>query len=184
MTMSTTIYLPDSEPGPDQAQLATSPTSLAGLRIAVLDNGKPNAALVMTRAAESLAARTGARVELVTKKGPHGRSANAAIPCAPDIFEKVLAQADLVITGTADCGSCTAYSVYDTIELEKAGRPCVVVTTTQFAPVAATMASSFGLADARTLVLDHPIGGTSSAVLEQWADAATDRLVELFTAAS
>ena len=48
-------------------------------------------------------------------------------------------------------------------------------------PIAATMASSFGLSDARTLVLDHPIGGTAPAVLEQWADAATDRLVELFT---
>src|SRR5262249_24271571 len=117
MTMSVTVYLPDSEPGPDVVHLAASPTSLAGLRIAVLDHGKPNAALVMTRAAESLAACTGARVELVTKKGPQGRSANAAIPCAPDIFEKVLAQADVVITGTADCGSCTAYSVYDTIEL-------------------------------------------------------------------
>jgi hypothetical protein len=64
--MPVTTYLPDSEPGPDLAQLAPSPTSLAGLRIAVLDNGKPNAALVMARAAESLAARTGAHRELVT----------------------------------------------------------------------------------------------------------------------
>jgi hypothetical protein len=31
------------------------------------------------------------------------------------------------------------------------------------------------------LVLEHPIGGTAPGVLEQWADAATDRLVELFT---
>jgi hypothetical protein len=179
--MTVTIYLPDSEPGPEIVHLAPSPSSLTGLRIAVLDNGKPNAALVMTRAAETLAARTGARVSLVTKKGPQGRSANAAIPCAPDIFERVLAQADLVITGSADCGSCTAYSVYDTIELEKAGRPCVVVTTTQFATIAATMSANFGLPDARTLVLDHPIGGTPAATLEAWADAAAERLVELFT---
>ena len=161
--------------------LAPSPASLAGLRIAVLDNGKPNAALVMTRAAETLAARTGARLALVTKKGPQGRSANAAIPCAPDIFETVARAGRRRDHRLADCGSCTAYSVYDTIELEKAGRPCVVVTTTQFAPIAATMAANFGLPDARTLVLDHPIGGTAPAVLEQWADAATDRLVELFT---
>jgi hypothetical protein len=181
MSMTVTIYLPDSEPGPELAQLAPSPSSLAGLRIAVLDNGKPNAALVMTRAAETLAARTGARVSLVTKKGPQGRSANAAIPCAPDIFERVVAQADIVITGSADCGSCSAYSVYDAIELEKAGRPCVVVSTTQFAPIAATMAASFGLPAARTLVLDHPIGGTAPATLHGWADAATDRLIELFT---
>jgi hypothetical protein len=57
----------------------------------------------------------------------------------------------------------------------------VVVTTTQFAPIASTMASNFGLPDARTLVLDHPIGGTERATLEQWADDASDRLVALFT---
>lgn len=179
--MTVTIYLPDSEPGPETVRLAPSPASLTGLRIAVLDNGKPNAALVMTRAAETLAQRTGARVALVTKKGPQGRSANAAIPCAPDIFQQVLAQSDIVITGSADCGSCTAYSVYDGIELEKAGKPCVVVTTTQFEPIAATMASNFGLPQLRTLVLDHPIGGTAPQTLERWADAATERLEELFT---
>ena len=180
---TTTIYLPDSEPGPDLATLAPSPASLAGLRIAVLDNGKPNAAVVMTRAAETLAQRTGARVSLVTKKGPQGRSANAAIPCAPDIFERLVAEADVVITGAADCGSCTAYSVHDSIELERVGKPAVVVTTTKFEPIAATMAANFGLPELRTLVLGHPIGGTDRATLDQWADAATDRLIELFTGA-
>jgi hypothetical protein len=179
--VAVTVYLPDSEPGPELARLAPSPASLAGLRIGILDNGKPNAALVMTRAADTLAARTGARVSVVTKKGPRGLSANAAIPCAPDIFERLLAQADIVITGSADCGSCTAYSVYDAIELEKAGRPAVVVTTTRFEPVAVTMAANFGLPELRILVLDHPIGGTPPATLDQWADAACDRLVELFT---
>ena len=86
-----------------------------------------------------------------------------------------------MITGAADCGSCTAYSVHDTIELEKAGRPAVVVTTTKFEPIAATMAASFGLPDTRMLVLPHPIGGTARATLEGWADAASDRLIELFT---
>lgn len=175
------VYLPDSAPGPDTATLASSPTSLAGLRIAVLDNGKANADVVMTRAAQTLAARTGATVSLVTKKGPRGESANAAIPCAPDIFERVLAEADLVITGAADCGSCTAYSVTDAIELEKAGRPAVVVTTTKFEPIATTLAANFGLADTRTLVLPHPIGGTDEETLHAWADAATDRLIALFT---
>jgi hypothetical protein len=179
--MGVTIYLPDSEPGPELAKLAPSPTSLAGLRIGVLDNGKPNAAVVMTRAAETLAARTGAHVSLVTKKGPHGRSANAAIPCAPDIFERLLAETDIVITGSADCGSCTAYSVYDAIELEKSGTPAVVVTTTRFEPIAATMAANFGLPELRTLVLNHPVGGTARATLDEWADAASDRLLQLFT---
>jgi hypothetical protein len=31
------------------------------------------------------------------------------------------------------------------------------------------------------LVLNHPIGGTTRATLDEWADAASDRLLELFT---
>src|SRR5215212_979659 len=175
------VYLPDSAPGPGTAALAPSPVSLAGKRIAVLDNGKPNAGVVMKRAAETLAARTGAEVTLVTKKGPQGLSANAAIPVAPDIFDRLLAEADVVITGAADCGSCTAYSVHDAIELEKAGKPAVVVTTTKFEPIAVTLSASFGLADVRRLVLPHPIGGTDEPTLHSWADAAVDELIALFT---
>jgi hypothetical protein len=181
VSIVTLIYLPDSAPGPEISSLATSPASLAGLRIAVLDNGKPNAALVMTRAAQTLATRTGAEVSLVTKKGPQGLSANAAIPMAPDIFELLLSEADVVITGAADCGSCTAYSVHDAIELEKAGKPAVVVTTTKFEPIAITLSASFGLPETRKLVLPHPIGGTDAATLHRWADNASDQLISLFT---
>jgi hypothetical protein len=63
----TLVYLPDSEPGPETVTLAPSPRTLAGLRIAVLDNGKPNADVVMTAAAEALARRTGATVSVITK---------------------------------------------------------------------------------------------------------------------
>ena len=179
--MTVSVYLPDSIPGPEPAHLAPSPSSLAGLRIAVLDNGKPNADVVMTAAAEALARRTGATVSLVTKKGPLGLSANAAIPVADDRFELVVAEADVVITGAADCGSCTAYSVSDAIQLEKAGKPTVVATTTQFEKVASTLSRSFGAPDTRLLVLPHPIGGTDSATLGAWAEAATDRLISLLT---
>ena len=178
--MTITIYMPDSEARPDRGSLAPSPKSLAGLRVAVLDNGKPNAVTVMARAAETLAGRTGATVSLVVKKGPGGRSANAAIPCSDDIFARLLAEADVVITGAADCGSCTAYSVFDAIALEKHGHPAVVVTTTKFAPIAATMSSDFGMPDVRTLVLPHPLGGTDRDTLWGWADAAAERLEALF----
>lgn len=179
--MATAIYRPDSVPGPEIIRLAPSPKSLAGLRIAVLDNGKPNAGVVMTRVAETLAARVGAKVTLVTKKGPRGESANAAIPCAPDIFERVLKEADLVITGAADCGSCTAYSVVDAIALEKAGVPAVVVTTTKFRPIAETLSEQFGLKETRLLVLPHPIGGTERDTLYEWADEGVERVIGVVT---
>jgi hypothetical protein len=181
MEMGVQIYRPEGDIGQAPAALAPSPASLAGLRITVLDNGKPNAAFVMTRLAESLAARVGAEVVTVVKKGPRGESANAAIPCDPEIFEQVVSQSDVVITGTADCGSCTAYSVYDGIELEKAGRPAVVVTTTEFRPIAETMAEHFGLPELRIVVLPHPIGGTDPETLSTWADDAVDTALALCT---
>ena len=70
-----------------------------GVRIAVLDNGKPNARLLLTRAAEQLAARTGAAVTLVTDKGP---GHNAATACSDQVLDRITKEVDLVLTGSAD----------------------------------------------------------------------------------
>jgi hypothetical protein len=56
------IYRPDGPLGRPSITLTPSPPSLSGLRIAVLDNGKPNTLLVLTRLAETLSSRTGATV--------------------------------------------------------------------------------------------------------------------------
>lgn len=93
------IYAPDGPIGRPPQRLAASPSVLAGLRIGVLDNQKPQAALLMTRAAEQIATRTGATVALVTTKGP---GHNAATPCSDEVFEKLAKEVDLVITGSAD----------------------------------------------------------------------------------
>jgi hypothetical protein len=182
--MTVRIYRPDGDVDTTVARLADPLSSLAGYRVAVLDNGKPNAARLMSHAAEALAARTGATLSLVVKKGPGGRSANAAVPCAPDVFERLRAEADLVITGAADCGSCTAYSVQDTVELERCGIPTVLVTTTRFRPVVAALAAATGLPQIRALVVEHPIGGVDRETLHRRADAACDALIGLFTTAT
>ena len=115
---------PTARPGRRRRRSHRRPARSPGLRVAVLDNGKPNAALRDDAPRASRSPRASApRSRWSLKKGPRGESANAAIPCDPEIFDRVVAEADIVITGTADCGSCTAYSVYDGIELEKAGRP-------------------------------------------------------------
>jgi len=97
--MTIRVHVPDGAIGSPPVHLATSPTSLAGLRIGVLDNAKPNARLLMVRVAEQLAARTGASVALVTDKGP---GANAATACTPQVFEQLTREVDLVLTGSAD----------------------------------------------------------------------------------
>ena len=88
------IYAPAGVAGPPAASLASPEPVLAGKRIGILDNSKPNAGLLLQRLAERLAARTGATVELVERK-------NGAQP-APDDTLARLAEAEVVLTGSAD----------------------------------------------------------------------------------
>jgi hypothetical protein len=93
------IYAPDGRIGRPAYSLAPSPPVLQGLRIGVLDNAKPNARLLMERAAGQLAARTGAVLTLVTDKGP---GHNAATPCSDEVMDRLTKEVDLVLTGSAD----------------------------------------------------------------------------------
>jgi hypothetical protein len=59
-----------------------------------------------------------------------------------------------------------------------------LLTTTRFAPIAATLAGDSGLAEIRALVLDHPIGGMDATTLTARADAAVDTAAALLTGTS
>ena len=93
------VYAPGGKVGAMRTARAPSPRVLAGLRIGVLENAKPNAALLLTRAAEGLAARTGARLAVVTGKGPR---ANAATAASGEVLDRLAEEVDLVLTGSAD----------------------------------------------------------------------------------
>jgi hypothetical protein len=89
------ILSPEGEVVDAHRTLAAPLPVLAGAKVAVLDNGKPNARLLLQTIAQRLAARTGAQVALVTAK------ATAATPAEPEIIQELRA-ADLVLTGSAD----------------------------------------------------------------------------------
>ena len=81
------------------AQLSSTAMVLSGGRIGVLDNGKPNARLLLTRAAEGLAERTGGHLATVAGKGA---GANAATACTSQVLETLSKEVELVLTGSAD----------------------------------------------------------------------------------
>jgi hypothetical protein len=89
------LLSPEGEIAMAPAALTSPVRALAGRHIAVLDNGKPNARLLLTRIADRLAERTSAEVVLVTAKS------TAATPAEPEILQQ-LAAADVVVTGSAD----------------------------------------------------------------------------------
>ena len=89
------IYSPQGRVGHPPATQAEALPSLAGKRIGILDNRKPNAGLLMGRIAERLAADHGAIVSIVESK-------NAAISAPDEVLGKLTKEVELVLTGSAD----------------------------------------------------------------------------------
>jgi hypothetical protein len=94
--VTTRIYSPEGTTGAVAATRAAAPETLAGLRIGVLDNGKPGTDVLLGRLASTLAERAGAVFAGARRKG------SAATPCEEALLGEILGDADLVLTGTAD----------------------------------------------------------------------------------
>lgn len=58
----------------------------------------------------------------------------------------------------------------------------MVVATTKFLALTERVAANFGMPDVRVAVVEHPLGGTDEETIRQWADAAVERVLALFTA--
>ncbi len=97
--MNMKIYSPEGELLEEAVQLSSTTPLLSGGKIGVLDNGKPNANLLLTKVAEVLAERIDATVSLVTGKGER---ANAATACNPQVVGMLAEEVQLVLTGSAD----------------------------------------------------------------------------------
>jgi hypothetical protein len=93
--MGLQILRPDGAITQPAHHLAPARSVLAGARIGVLDNLKPNAGLLMTTVAEQLAARAGTPAPLVLTK-------NAAKPAPDEHLARLREEVDLVLTGSAD----------------------------------------------------------------------------------
>ena len=90
------VIAPEGNLGTPPRELAAAPATLAGLKIAVLDNGKPHADVLMERIAQQLADRSGASFIGTRRKG------SAATLCESPLLDELVADADLVLTGSAD----------------------------------------------------------------------------------
>jgi hypothetical protein len=133
---------------------------LAGATIAVLDNSKHNFRALMDRLRENIDAT------VPGVNWHYERKAGAFHPMGEDIQERITARADLVLTGSGDCG-CTSWSASDTVKFEKDGIPVVLFVTTPFVALAQQLTRSEGIDDARIVEVAHPIGGLKADELDQ-----------------
>jgi hypothetical protein len=150
--------------------------NLAGVRIAVLDNTKPNAVEVMTAIAAALVRDHGARSYDVYRKLSAAQGASVAQ------YDEIAANYDLVITGSGDCGGCTSWSALDAIELERRGVSVVLLVTEPFVPLATTLVEREGAPGLPMATIAHPIGGRPAAAMAAIGEAVVPSVVTMLAA--
>jgi hypothetical protein len=77
-------------------RLAVAPFALSGQRVAVLDNGKPNARLLLSTVAQHLTNTTGMRLGPVLGKRSAAEAADA------EVLDNLRRSAEVVLTGSGD----------------------------------------------------------------------------------
>jgi hypothetical protein len=159
-------------------RLAAPPPSLAGLRISVLDNSKANAGRLLGDIVDALVGQEKAIRGIIERKS------SSSIPATPAALERLCRGSDLVLAGSADCGSCSSGSVQDAVALEGAGIPCVLVGTEIFASLIGQLAAWLGTPDLRVALTAHPLGGIDKSEVAAKALALAPVVRDIATAAA
>jgi len=125
-------------PRPPDAGIAAPLDSLAGRKVALVQNAWPSWHRMTDRLGSLLADRehsAGTPQHLV----PNGSAAD------PEQLRLIAAAADAAVVGLANCGSCTAWSHHDAVVLSSFGIPVVLVVTSEFTSLVDALAKSTGV---------------------------------------
>jgi hypothetical protein len=137
--------------------------------IGLLNNSKPNVNHFLQAIDAELASRF-PDYKIINFIKP--RSAG---PCLE--LDDIAEQCDFAINAVADCGSCTAWSVHDSIELEKRGVATVTVVTDVFEELSKEVAGSMGAANVRMATIAHPLGDLKEHEIKARAKKNADTII-------
>ncbi len=116
--------------------------------------------------AETIAVETGAQI------GDPGSSDRKHI-------DELAATVDAAIVGLGTCGSCTTFTIKDSVAIEAAGRPVVAVVCEEFVVHARNVARHVGHGDLSVLVLPYPLEARPAAELDAIAAEYYPKALEL-----
>lgn len=97
-------------------------------------------------------------------------------------YESLLAGADVVISGLANCGSCTSWSVRDALLAASRGLPTTVIATAHFEQLARLLAAEGGRPGMRVTVLPYPYSTLDEATVRGHARKEFAQLVDVLGA--
>jgi hypothetical protein len=170
------VLLPTGIPQLADVEVATRPSSLAGLRVGLLDNGKEFSDIVLDAVAKVLREEHGVTQIKFWRKGFPAKGA--------PFIEEMAAQTDVAVSGVGHCGSSSPWSVIDAVNLEKAGVPTVALISRAFCPLGQIVGRGMGHKGLPIVMLPHPIGEAQESRIAQKGTDAVAEVVRLLTTAS
>ncbi|MBN9426947.1 MAG: hypothetical protein J0H09_10615 [Burkholderiales bacterium] len=156
-----------------QAAYAPRPASLAGKRVALIENTKYNSDNILKRIGDLLVRDYGAASYKIYRKR------YSSVPAHEEILRDVQENCDVMVAGVGDCGSCSSGSVLDGILLEMRNIPSASIITHLFKNTGRAMARQWGDPDYRFLIMEHPIANLPDDLLQQRAETIVGQVVEL-----
>jgi hypothetical protein len=153
--------------------LAPRTGKLARTRVGFLSNKKANATLLLQEIERLLHERFGEFEAVYGEKG-----AAVAVPAE---FLAELETCSAVLTGMADCGSCTSWSLHDAVTLEAKGIPSVLLCTDEFAPLARAESVAKGMGGLPLAVIPHPLADNRPHEVRAKAERVADEIVAILT---
>jgi hypothetical protein len=115
----------------------------------------------------------GAEVVIWRERMPQG----VATPLSVADFDEFTGQVDAVVTGLANCGSCTWVAIRAGMAALERDFPTVFVATTHFERLARVLSEEGGWSDIRMAILPYPLEGKPEAEIRQIARAAYPALL-------
>jgi hypothetical protein len=131
---------------------------LSGLKVALVDNGKPNAINLLLGMADALGVAEEQRIVTPAKDYP-------SRPLNPVERGMVEGHADVAVMALGDCGACTSWTCLDAVAATtEMGIPTVLVVSEPFVEIGRNVAAGLGYPKLPIVTVPHPIGELPAAV--------------------
>lgn len=173
-TPETIVLDPRGRVNVTRDRIADRLDTLEGTTVGLLDNSKANADVLLDEIGRLLVAEYGVRATVSRRKD------KSPIP-ADSLATQLHDRCDAVVNAYGDCGSCTSWCVYDSVDLERRGTPTATVNSDEFVTLGQAEARALGLPGLPLVTVPHPMGGVPEKEVRERARAVVSEVVEVLT---
>jgi len=153
---------------------------IAGVKVGIRTDGAWRSWRLIANVWDEYLRRDGATTSLVETGGMVGQTGANDRKHIEDLANTV----ECAIVGLGTCGSCTTFTIKDSVVVEQKGKPVVAIVTEEFEVHGHNVATHLGHGDLKVLVLPYPLDARPEEELRAIADEFYPQVLALLGARS